>query len=281
MTGANGYLGTQVLAGLRMRAVPCVATSRGRATGEPCDLLDGPSVRALLGRVRPSVVIHCAASVPKSIAAYDDIQAAEASAAMLTNIATYAQCPVVFASSMTVYGAAPDCPVDERHRVARPPAPGYARGKWIAEQALFARNGAGDVALRLPGLFGLPRRSGLLYNATRAFLSGRPFVLAPQTGAWAAMWVGDAADYVIKAATTPQGHGSEPVNVGYDGPFSVTAAVERIARACGVDWAATPPATRPFSMRLQRLDPRYGALDMTFGQRLDEFVEAVRRDDVV
>ena len=132
VTGAGGYLGTQVLANIRMRGLPCVPTSRGGVTGEPCDLVEASPVRALLDRTAPSVVIHCAASVPKSIAAYDDTQAADASVAMQRNIASHARCPIVFASSMTVYGDAPDCPVGEDQALL--PASEYARGKWTAEQ---------------------------------------------------------------------------------------------------------------------------------------------------
>lgn len=251
-------------------------TSLGGGVGEPCDLADAVSVRALLDRTAPAVVIHCAATVPKSMSAYGDIGAADASVTILKTVADNARCPIVLASSMTVYGAAPDCPVDEGS--GHLPAPGYARGKWTAEQLLFDRHRADDVALRLPGLFGLPRRSGLLYNAAKAFLTHGRFELTAPAEPWAAIAVDDAAEYLVRAATMPSGHAAQAVNVGYKGEYSVLSAVAQIASACGVEWRPQFMTVKPFSMRLQRLESRYGTLAVTFRQRLDEFVDAVRHD---
>ncbi|MSO55875.1 MAG: hypothetical protein EXQ55_02985 [Acidobacteria bacterium] len=208
-----------------------------------------------------------------------DIGAADASVAMLKTVADNARCPIVLALSMTVYGAAPDCPVDEGS--GKLPAPGYARGKWTAKQLPFDRHRIDDVALRLPGLFGLPRRSGLLYNAAKAFLTHGRFEFAAPAEPWAAMVVDDAAEYLVRTAITPSGQAAQAVNVGYEGELSVVSAVAQIASACGVEWCPPLTTVQPFSMRLQRLESRYGPLAGTFQQRLDEFVDAVRHDEFV
>jgi nucleoside-diphosphate-sugar epimerase len=220
------------------------------------------------------VIIHCAAIVPTSQTDYQDSAAAARSVAMCQTLAQHADCRLVLASSMTVYSAGGAGPVPES--AARLPAPGYARGKWEAEQAVFARQRAGDVAVRLPGLFGLPRRSGLLFNATVAFLARRPFAVVTTGEPWAAMAVDDAAECLVRAATQSVDAPSEPVNAGYPGEFSVAAAVNQVASLCGVQWEPPPVPATSFGLDLRRFEARYGALPTTFPQRLAEFVTAVR-----
>lgn len=278
LTGASGYLGQRVLARITTGPWGCVPTSRDGRVGESCDLTDAGAVRTLLERTRPSVVIHCAAVVPKSQADYDDAAAADRSVTMCKTLAQRADCRIILASSMTVYPAAPaaeDGPVEEES--AQAPAPGYARGKWEAEQLLFDRKRAGDVAVRLPGLFGLPRRSGVLFNAAAAFLARRPFALVASGEPWAAMAVDDAAECLVRAATLPSTEPCQPVNAGYSGEFSVAAAVSQIASLCGVEWEPPLVPVKPFALDVRRFESRYGALAVTFRQRLGEFVEAVRQ----
>ena len=278
VTGAAGYLGGHVLANLKGKRLPCIATSRNGAVGAVCDLADIGAVRSLLDRIKPSVIIHCAAEVPKYASAYDDTQAAEASVAIVKVIAQTAACPVVFASSMTIYTGIEVHPVREDDAI--PPQTGYARGKWLAEQVLFNRKFPGDVALRIPGLFGLPRRTGLLYNAAKGFLSQGKFEAAVTPYiVWAAMDVRDAAEYLIRAAlAASSGYPPQPVNVGYEGNFSALAAVTEIATQCGLTWEPRSQDTQCFSMSLERLKHRYGILPVTFRQRLEELIEVARCD---
>lgn len=276
MTGAGGYLGRQVLANLTTRGVRCVPTSLRGDVGVACDLTDTDAAGPLLRRLAPAVVIHCAASVPAAPADYDDLAGEAASVGMLETVTASVSCPIVLASSMTVYGAGAAYPVHEDAECA--PAPGYARGKRSAEELLLARGQQGDVVMRLPGLFGLPRRSGLLYRAAVAFLGRSRFDLVACPGPWAAMAVGDAAECLVRAATMPSGDRPQAVNAGYRGEFTVDRAVAEIAGICGVEWAAAQPEGAAFSMDLGRFESRYGQLGVTFFQRLVEFVDAIRVD---
>lgn len=276
LTGAAGYLGRHVLEILNARGLFCIPTSFRGGIGEFCDLTNVSDCRVLLERTKPSAVIHCAAIVPKTASGYEDDLASKTSLAMLKSISDNAACRVVLASSMAVYDAATHFPA--REDGTHSPAKGYARGKWMAEMALLGRNFPDDVVLRLPGLFGLPRRSGLLYNAAKAFLGRGEFELTATSELWAAMAVKDAAEYMIRAAVLPSKHISRIVNVGYEGEFSVLSAVAQIADCCRTEWNPPPMKIKPFSMHLGRLASRYGLLAVTFRQRLAEFVDAVRVD---
>ena len=271
VTGASGYLGARVLAQLRAIGVDCITTSDGGDIGVKCDLTDSRATAALLERTGPEVVVHCAARVPKVVAGYDDMRAAADSIAMVDNLCAHAGYRIVLASSMTVYQSSTVVPFEEA--LAEPPSSAYALGKWQAEQVLFERGHPGDVALRLPGLFGLPRRSGVLYNAACTFLAGQLFALQSPAVMWAAMWVEDAASYMVRATTSDVYAAPEAVNISYGGVFSLPAALVALARYCGASW--TPPAESApvFSASMDRLERRYGVLPVTFTQRLGEFVE--------
>lgn len=213
VTGASGYLGRHVTAFLDMLELPWAGTSYAGAVGHKADLTDRLAVGALLHHVNPSRVLHCAAIVPKHPAGYSDGLAAAQSLAMTRNLAELAACPIGFASSMT----------------ANYEAGGYARGKFLAERVIAERKNPGDVVIRLPGLFGAPRRSGVLYNAALAFLTEQSFTLDPQTGPWAAMDVSDAATCMVTGF--------------YDGPtepMDIQAAVSLVAHECGTEWGGGP-----------------------------------------
>lgn len=271
VTGASGYLGSHVVRKLLSRDFATVAL-----THLDCDLTDGNAVRAALDRFNPKVIIHCAASVPKAWASYENYQAAESSVAMVGALSRYATCPIVLASSMAIYSGLVSFPVSEDDAVQ--PKSGYALGKWQAEQLLLSRNHLGDIALRLPGLFGLPRRSGLLYNAAQAFVTTGRFEYQVLPDIWAAMAVQDAADYLVEVATSPISLSRAPqaVNVGYEGQFDIPTAVSEIAMLSGITQIPIIPASGAFSMNLDRLKNRCELLKATFRQRLAELVNQVQ-----
>jgi nucleoside-diphosphate-sugar epimerase len=278
LTGASGYLGEHVLAAHAARGLSCIPTSGSGRVGVACDLTDANSVRALLGEVRPAVIVHCAALVPKSAGAYDDVQAARDSTSMIAALAEHASCRLVLVSSMTVYGAQTQLPAQED--AAAVPEGAYARGKLEAEQLLWSRGHAGDVALRLPGLFGAPRRSGALYNAAHRLLVSGKFELSTSAGFWSAMAVQDAAEYVTRAAVDESNRPPQAVNVGYEGEFRLPDAVAQVAALCNVAWRVPQMAGPAFAADLRRLAARYGMVSATFAQRLAELVAGVRRDIV-
>lgn len=276
LTGASGYLGGQVLAAHAARGLPCVPTSRSGRVGVACDLTEAVSVRALLAKVQPTVIVHCAALVPRTAGAYADADAARDSIAMTSVLAQNASCRIVLMSSMTVYG--PQTPIPAVEDVAVAPEGAYARGKLEAERVLWRRCHSGDVALRLPGLFGATRRSGVLYNAACRLLLASSFELNAQPGFWSAMAVQDAAEYAVRAAVDGSEQPPQPVNVGYEGEFRLVDAVAQVAALCGVEWRGGQAAAPAFAADLRRLAARYGIVSATFAQRLEELIACVRRE---
>ncbi len=220
LTGASGYLGQCVVARLRTREGLqwCAPSDAHRLR----DLTRSEDMRALIAETQPDVVIHCAAAVPKTPSAYHDEQAAFDSLAMAVHLAQAGVSQIVFASSLVVTA----------------PTSAYARSKSAIESVVLRGN---DIALRLPGLFGLPRRSGVIYEAA---CEG---VIRESYGPWPAMHVADAAEYLVRAATMPE-DGGGPVRVVYGDA---------------------------------RLEACYGSLGVTFDQRVQELVETLKAEQGV
>jgi nucleoside-diphosphate-sugar epimerase len=184
VTGSSGYLGKHVVAVLDARGIAAITTSRK----DSIDLTKEPDVERLLdGLPTLDAIIHCAAIVPKHASEYEDKRGAWESLTMMRHLASRLnRPPIVFASSMT----------------AKDATSAYGWGKRTAEELLQQWPVPGDVIVRLPGLFGLPRRDGLVYNSVKAALTRQPFTARPCEG-WTAVTVQDAAGTLVDAAMIP------------------------------------------------------------------------------
>jgi nucleoside-diphosphate-sugar epimerase len=109
---------------------------------------------------------------------------------------------LVFASTVAVFG-----PPDGRRRrdeddVA--PATPYARSKWLAEQAIREEGGRGlrFVILRFPLLYG-PHGRGNMERMVRAMVRGRYWPVGRPTVRKSCLFLGDAAEALLRAWRSP------------------------------------------------------------------------------
>lgn len=267
VTGSSGYLGAEVVAALGASGATAVGhdrTTRG-------DLRDAEVVRRALLDARPDVVVHCAAAVPRSAGGYDDEAAARASLEMVDALVAAAPPYVVFTSSMTVYGADLPMPVTEDTTA---PSSAYGHAKLAAEQALLGRDGPGTTVLRLPGLFGGTRTSGLVHALCAAAAGGEVPALPAAPLLWAGMHVADAAAAVVRATLRPP-VGDVVLNVGYAGTQSISRLVGLLAALD--DRLATSVEHPDFSMDLTRAGDLLGPHPASLDQRVRERVADCRR----
>lgn len=198
VTGVNGYLGKRIVNKLTSKKIFVYPV-----THQKCDLNNISHVKLLFNTIKPDVVIHCAAEVPKRIEDYNDRRMAFNSLEMLSNILCSSDCPIVYISSMTA----------EYHNSV------YAQYKLKCEKLLSIGN-RDSYSVRLPGLFGLPRRNGLVYNIIKSLKYGGEINLPEKPIYWAAMHVEDAAEQVIKIATNKI-KGKNLISIGYKGEHSI------------------------------------------------------------
>jgi nucleoside-diphosphate-sugar epimerase len=261
VTGAGGYLGSAIVRALAGQGIAASGCDLAAAPGiVACDLCDTPRASRLLAEASPDVVIHTAAFVPKSPEDYANADYADRNLAMVRSVIGSGARKVVFISSMTVYGIPGMVPVQETQAA---PLSAYAIGKLEGERVLAAA-GQRHVAPRLPGLFGLPRKDGLIGNVLRAAIRREVPQLPPSPVTWAAMHIEDAASSVVALALSDM---EGPINVGYDGPMSISRFVALVERDCGVHFDY--PVEQPdFAMDLSRLASCGGMPAATFHQRI-------------
>lgn len=219
VTGAQGLLGEQVVRQLIFSGAEVIASGRRTAPSlYCCDLTDLADVRAMLAAVTPDRIIHCAANVPQSSAEYSNGNRAKESLGMLENLLHACACPIIFMSSMTVYGPTHERSVREED--GGQPQSAYGEGKWQAELLLRTHDHP-TLAIRIPGLFGPARRSGLIYNVLYALKQGLALPkISDAPVLWSAMHVNDAAAGVVKLAHCAiDGH--QAINFGYRGRLSI------------------------------------------------------------
>ncbi len=222
VTGAQGYLGGFLVEALRRRGAEVVATGRRPEPGVTlCDLSDPQEAARLLARTRPGLVLHAAAETPQALRDYDAEDAARGSLRALENLLPSLEAPLIYVSSMTVYG--PQERVLRHEEDAGAPETAYARGKWRGE-ALARAAGASGFAARIPGLFGGGRRGGLVWNLAQALREGRAPDLPDRPILWAAAHVEHVAESLAALAGVLAASPSadwRPVNLGYAEVHSV------------------------------------------------------------
>lgn len=226
VTGAQGFLGREIVGELKRRGVQVIATGRRSENGiYQCDLLDCDSVKVFIDQWKPCRIVHCAATVPRKSADYHNEGFAQHNLCMMESISAASTCPIIYVSSMTVYGDALGRPVVEEDAGA--PKSAYGRSKLMGEAYLRDRNRSG-WSVRIPGLFGPPRREGLVFNLLNAAKHNRYITLPSEAVSWAGMHVKDAARGIVSLALSPDCPG-HAINLGYRGPQSIKRLVAMIS----------------------------------------------------
>ncbi len=268
VTGAQGFLGGEIVKQLQHSCSQVVPL--GRRPAEDiycCDLTDPLEMQTMISQVRPDRVIHCAAYVPQFMEAYKSVAHANESLGMIKNLLATCGCPVVFMSSMTVYGSTSKCPVQEED--AGVPQNAYGEGKWQAELLLRTHNYP-TLAIRIPGLFGPARPSGLIYNVLYALKYGSTLPKLPDSLVlWAAMHVSDAAAGVIKLSKMKMDN-HHSINFGYRGKFAIDQFLTMAAEISGQENFYTLKHPE-FEFDVTRADSLGVVPDKTFRDALIQF----------
>ncbi len=249
LLGASGLLGRAVLRCLRDEDAQTLAIFHrtpldgdALAGSQACrgDLLDLAWFAGRIAEFRPDVVVNCAVHICTSQDAVERTLAFDVNVrlnAFLGLLAEEHAIPlIVNASSISVYSAG-DAPL--RESTAPQPLDFYGLTKYLGEEALLRRPSIHVVNLRFCGLFGLHRRSGAVYNFTKAACASGEVVVPDAPSAFQFLAVADAANAVRSALRAPRAI-SKTYNIAAEEAVSLARLAELIAEA----------VPRPVSLRL-------------------------------
>ena len=167
ITGATGYLGSSLVSTFRKEFTETITIAKNNKADFVCDLTDKAEVKSILPLINPTIVVHCAAFVPKKTEEYNSFILSKNNILMLNNLLFYTDCPIFFISSMTVYGNSKKI-IRTEDEVCHP-LNIYGKSKLNCEH-LLKNIGRDSLAIRIPGLFGGERKTGLVANTLRSFI---------------------------------------------------------------------------------------------------------------
>jgi nucleoside-diphosphate-sugar epimerase len=184
--------------------------------------LSAKETSVFFSSITPHLIIHCAAFVPSSLHEYHDSSLSKNNTLLLRNVMDASTCPIMYISSMTVYGSS--LKVIRRECEPSNPESEYGRSKLLGETTLQEHQ-RDSLAIRIPGLFGGSRKNGLIYNNISQLNQGITPSLPTEPLLWAAMNVEDAANSIVKIAKKHSFSGFEVINIGYQDCYSLNALV--------------------------------------------------------
>jgi UDP-glucuronate 4-epimerase len=221
VTGANGLLGAQCVAALAKdssyRILAVWHNGSERLYSHPpfnveyvqCDIADTEAVRQLFAREHVDAVLHTAALLPDASPCYD-ARAVLVNVAATVNLAAAARdegCTrFVYCSSVSVYGATTEVDLTFSEDFMPAPEDTYAWTKLAGEQYLqlcCADHAMRGICLRLSGLHGVGRKTGLLYNLVRNARVGAPIHISSAATPFQFLHLNDAVELILHALSTP------------------------------------------------------------------------------
>lgn len=191
-----------------------------------CDLTKKDQVKNLSNYIEPDYIIHCASEVPKNQSEYNITKKGEINIIMLSNILAEFECPIIFISSMTVYGQNEKNIYSEND--ALNPISQYGYYKALAEKLLM-KSKRQYLSLRIPGLFGPNRKNGLIYNVINSVQNDLNISLPDKPVLWAGMHVTDAAKAILDICQLDWKK-YRIINIGYRDSYSINKLLSIISK---------------------------------------------------
>lgn len=224
LTGANGFLGKQLAKIIEEdSSIELIKLVRSIQVPDRslviCDLTDKERVKHILDNVLPDVILHTAAFVPKNVSDYEN-DLSNMNLLMVENLLAYSHAIFINISSMTVYGLSNKIIRSETD--STDPQSAYGKSKLKIEEFLSNHKSL-SISIRIPGLFGSERKTGLLYNTLKSLSENEPLVLPSEPLLWSAMDVLDAADsiYKVMKAFISNKYRLNVINIAYIDTLSI------------------------------------------------------------
>ena len=224
ITGESGYIGKALTSFLRSKKITFYTCASEISQKKRIDLCDFKSIKKKILRVEPDLILHCAANVPKDQKSYQNKILANQNILMMKNLLMASNCPMIFISSMTVYGNSKEIIRDESQYLF--PQNEYAKSKMFCEK-LLAKDSRKSIILRIPGVFGGFKKSGIVYNLCHSFKYKKDISLPEEPIDWACIYINDLVNIIHKTINL-KNYQNLCINIGYEEIYSIN----RLIKLC-------------------------------------------------
>ncbi len=288
VTGGYGFVGAGVARHLSSRGHSVVATYRnspiqsGRCSSVDyrwCDLTDGSEVRNLLKSSAPDVVVHTAARMAPEGAEHLQSfcrQNVEVQANLLSAMVEAGCAKIIYCSTISVYSGPPLRDSGFREGDPVQPDSGYGWSKHAAEELLRQQsraNGIKGISLRLAGIHGAQRTSGVVFRMFDRAINGLDLYVTEPLSRFNFIFRDDAISAIESAIEYIEKCDYEVFNIAATHSFSLPQLAMRIASICGrgniVLGDNKVPRNQVMDVELARL--RLGFVASPLEERLAQF----------
>lgn len=187
ITGASGYIGKKLHFLLKKKGFNVLGLSR-RNSDINIDLLNKKETINKLKKYNNYEIIHCAGFVPKNQKQYKNKFRNYQNLRIAKNLLATNIKKIYFISSFVVYQNKKI--VDDIELKPQKPENEYSNTKIKIENLLLSSRKDIKI-LRIPGIFGGERKSGLIYNCIKSLKLNKEFFFKKKYPAWVGMHIDD------------------------------------------------------------------------------------------
>lgn len=264
ITGASGYIGNYFYENLKKK-YNCIPLSKSKKkVFININLLDNRKLKTLSKKISPTLIIHFANKLPNTNNFNENYQ-------MTKNILNTFNCPIIFISSMTVYNSLKKTNLNEKLKIRlNKKKDKYAYYKFKTERLISKRKINGDISIRIPGVFGGERKSGLIYGLINSLKKKIFFKVEPFDGNWSAIHIHHLYKLILKLIETKNNYKIKIINIAYNNLISIPLAIKiienffnkKIDLICSTKFKKTKIETKEY-------EKRFSKINFTFRQGLN------------
>ena len=217
ITGANGYIGKHFLT--KFNENQFLKISRKSSEGFiKCDLSSKNDVLNLIESFKITKIINLASFVPKNKDQYHS-EENKINDLITSNIVKFFNCKLIHISTLAIYEHTNSLIIDESTNIKEIFSK-YSQSKYNSENIIINNYSHPYLILRIPGIFGGDRRSGLIYNAIKNNLLGKKIKVEFILKNWSSMYIDDFLE-ILNQSNNIQLKDSKIINVNYEKQFSI------------------------------------------------------------
>lgn len=273
--GASGYIGFGIYTKLIDQNYNCIGTSKTQNLPFfKLNLLNKKKIQKLFKIIKPTLIVHCANNIPnQKINFYENYK-------ITSNILKYSQrIPIIFFSSMTIYNESKKKIFSEKNHIKiNRIKNSYAYYKKKTEELILKRKLKGDVCVRIPGVFGALRHTGIVSHIISSLLRNKNISIKFKKENWSAIYYDHLLELILKIIKSNNIYQSTIVNVAYKRKVSIPILLKKICKKMNKkmpqilknDFKVTKFCVKNF-------ESKFGKIYFTFDKGLDLMIKNVDR----